>query len=104
MKRKESRVKRYVNTRWRERYELASDTKSSQSGSLRRDLFGVWIVCQSGSSSSSSPMPMLFFEPVIENTPTQSAHTLRFTGIKTDRASTEHKENKKNDILKKFNS
>jgi len=57
-------VNRYVNTRCRERYELASDTRSNQSGLLREGLSGSRSVVQSGSSSSSSPIPMLFFYPV----------------------------------------
>jgi hypothetical protein len=62
--RKERKVNRYVNTRCRERYELASDARSNQSGLLEGDLSGRKRVGQSVSSSSSSPIPMLFFDPV----------------------------------------
>lgn len=93
--RKERRVNRYVNTRCRERYELASDTRSNQSGLLGGDLSGRSSVGQSVSSSSSSPIPILFFDPVRGLSQKRGGtHTLRLTGIKIVMANAEHKENR----------
>jgi hypothetical protein len=93
--RKERKVIRYVNMRCRERYELASDTRSNQSGLLGGDLSGRRSAGQSVSRSSSSPIPILFFEPVRGQSQRRGGtHTLRLTGIRIVIANAEHKENR----------